>query len=177
MASVSSSCRRRHLRDRPRDLRDFERVREPRPVVIAGRRKEHLRLVLEAAERLGVNDAIAIALERRPDRILRSPCAAAPCCRRSSTLAAPRISRSRCSSCSRIDTLIDHYHYVPQKAGSVREAADAEILRERLPEIGEGRARAEVRARDDPVALQQDRHVLARMIRCSASWDRCRDPP
>ena len=60
-----------HLGDRARDLRDFERVRQARAVVIAGRRKEHLRLVLEAAERLGVDDAIAIALERRPDRIFR----------------------------------------------------------------------------------------------------------
>src|SRR5262249_49539262 len=33
----------------------------------AGRREEHLRLVLEAPEGLAVDDAIAIALERRPD--------------------------------------------------------------------------------------------------------------
>ena len=59
-----------HLGDAARDLRDLERVRQPRAVVIAGRREEHLRLVLQAAERLAVDDAIAIALERRPDRIL-----------------------------------------------------------------------------------------------------------
>ena len=58
-----------HLRDGPRNLRDFERVRQARAVVIAGRREEHLRLVLQPAERLGVDDAIAIALERRADRI------------------------------------------------------------------------------------------------------------
>ena len=56
-----------HLGDRARDLRHLERVREPRAVVIAGRREEDLRLVLEPAEGLAVDDAIAIALKRRPD--------------------------------------------------------------------------------------------------------------
>ena len=56
-----------HLRDRARDLRHLERVRQPRAVVIARRREEHLRLVLQPAKRLAVNDAIAIALKRRPD--------------------------------------------------------------------------------------------------------------
>ena len=60
-----------HLRDRPRDLRDLERVRQPRAVVIAGRREEYLRLVLEPAERLRVHDAIAIALKRRAHVIFR----------------------------------------------------------------------------------------------------------
>ena len=41
-----------HFRDGARDLRDLERVRQPRAVVIAGRREEHLRLVLQPAERL-----------------------------------------------------------------------------------------------------------------------------
>ena len=59
-----------HLGDGAGDLRHLEGVRQARPVVIAGRREEHLRLVLQAAERLGVDDAVAIALERRPDRIL-----------------------------------------------------------------------------------------------------------
>ncbi len=58
------------LRDAARDLRDLERVRQPGAVVIAGRREEHLRLVLEPAEGLAVNDPIAIALECRTDRIL-----------------------------------------------------------------------------------------------------------
>ncbi len=77
-----------HLRDRARDLRDFERVRQPRAIVIAGRREEHLRLVLEPTERLGVDDAIAIALEGRANRDPRSPCGPGPCCRRSWTPAA-----------------------------------------------------------------------------------------
>ena len=59
-----------HLRDAARDLRHLERVGQARPVVIAGRREEDLRLVLQAPERLAVNDAVAVALERRPDRIL-----------------------------------------------------------------------------------------------------------
>src|SRR5437773_2690535 len=49
-----------HLGDRPRDLRDLERMRQPRAVVIAGRREEDLRLVLQPAKRLAVDDAIAI---------------------------------------------------------------------------------------------------------------------
>ena len=90
-----------HLGDRARDLRHLERVREPRAVVIAGRREEHLRLVLQPAERLAVDDAVAIALERRADVVFRlgrrRP-------RESALLAAcgARISRSRASSCSRI---------------------------------------------------------------------------
>src|SRR5215213_1237899 len=41
----------------------FERVREPRPIVIALGRDEHLRLVLQAPKGLGVHDPIAVALK------------------------------------------------------------------------------------------------------------------
>ena len=41
-----------HLGDAARDLRDLERVRQPRAVVIAGRREEHLGLVLQPPEGL-----------------------------------------------------------------------------------------------------------------------------
>jgi hypothetical protein len=44
-------------------------VRQARAVVIAFGREEHLRLVLEPAERLAVNDAVAVALERGTDVI------------------------------------------------------------------------------------------------------------
>ena len=64
-------------RDRAGDLRDFERVREPRPVEIAFVVDEHLGLVDEAAERRGVNDAVAIALELRAQRRRRLGMAAA----------------------------------------------------------------------------------------------------
>ena len=59
-----------HFGDRPGDLRDLERVRQARPVMIAGRREKHLCLVLEATERLAVNDAVAIALKRRSNIVL-----------------------------------------------------------------------------------------------------------
>ena len=49
---------------RARDLRRLERVGEPRPVVVALRRHEDLRLVLEPPERLAVDDPVAVALER-----------------------------------------------------------------------------------------------------------------
>ena len=50
-------------RDRPRDLRHLQRMRQPRPIVVALRRNEYLCLVGQSPERLGVNDAIPVALE------------------------------------------------------------------------------------------------------------------
>ncbi len=50
--------------DRPADLGDLERVGEPGDVVVALGVHEHLRLVLEPAERLRVQDPVAIPLER-----------------------------------------------------------------------------------------------------------------
>jgi hypothetical protein len=51
-----------------RDRGDLERVRQPRAVVIASRRHEHLCLVLQPAERLAVHDPVAVALKRRAQR-------------------------------------------------------------------------------------------------------------
>src|SRR3989442_12733160 len=56
---------------RARDAGRLERVGEPRPVVVAGRVDEDLRLVHEAPEGLGVHDPVAVALERRPHRAPR----------------------------------------------------------------------------------------------------------
>src|SRR5687768_9773580 len=53
-----------HLGDAARDLRDLEGMREPGAVMVAGRREEHLGLVLQPPERLAVDDAIAVALKR-----------------------------------------------------------------------------------------------------------------
>src|SRR2546430_16369431 len=61
----------KRLGDGATDLRDFQNVCEPRAVVITFRGQENLRLVLEAAKRLAVNDAIAIALIRRPKVVFR----------------------------------------------------------------------------------------------------------
>ena len=52
--------------DVARDPARLERVREPRPVVVALRRDEDLRLVLQPPERLRVDDPVAVALEGRP---------------------------------------------------------------------------------------------------------------
>ena len=69
--------------ERPRDRRDFERVREPRAVVVAARgeglalvgrvevTREDLCLVAQAAERGRMRDPVSVALERRPIRMLR----------------------------------------------------------------------------------------------------------
>ena len=98
-----------HLGDAARDLRHLERVRQPRPIVIAGRREEHLRLVLQPAERLAVDDAIAIALERRADRILCLGAQASAACRRSWPPAA-RGSRARAARAvpNRHRAMLDH---------------------------------------------------------------------
>ncbi len=50
------------------DLAQFQGVGQARAVMVAFGRDEHLGLVLQAAERLGVQDAVAIALERRAHR-------------------------------------------------------------------------------------------------------------
>ena len=51
--------------DRAREARDLERVRQARAVMVALRAQEHLRLVLQAAERFRVRDAVDVALEAR----------------------------------------------------------------------------------------------------------------
>ena len=60
-----------YLGDRPRDLGDLERVREPGAVMVAGRSEKDLGLVFEGAERLAVDDAVPVVLKRRTDVIFR----------------------------------------------------------------------------------------------------------
>src|SRR5436305_810918 len=45
-------------------------MREPRAVVVALGCEKHLRLVFQPAKRFAMNDAIAVALIRRPDVVL-----------------------------------------------------------------------------------------------------------
>src|SRR5258706_6236374 len=59
------------LRDRARDLRHLERMRQTRSVVIAGRGEEYLCLVFQPPERLAVDDPIAIVLIRRTHIVFR----------------------------------------------------------------------------------------------------------
>ena len=54
-----------------RDLRHLDRMGEPRPVVIALIGDEDLRLVLQPAKGSRVDDAVAVALERRARRAFR----------------------------------------------------------------------------------------------------------
>ena len=104
-----------HLGDRPRDLRHLERVGQPRPVVIAGRREEHLRLVLQPAERLAVDDAIAIALKRRPHFVFRLRTKAA-----ARVGAFRRLRRERVAF-ARLELLADRHR--PPPAGAAGAAA------------------------------------------------------
>src|SRR4051794_4986693 len=53
-------------RDAARNARGLERVRQPRAEMIALGIDEDLRLEPEAAKRLRVDDAVAVALKRRP---------------------------------------------------------------------------------------------------------------
>src|SRR6476646_4956015 len=53
-------------RDDARDRRRLERVGHPSPVVVAVRVDEDLRLSLQPAERLRVDEPVAVPLERRP---------------------------------------------------------------------------------------------------------------
>src|SRR5207249_1529743 len=64
-------------RHRPRDARSLDRVREPGAVVIALRRDEYLRLVLQPAKGLRVDDPVAVALEGRSQGAVRLRLAAA----------------------------------------------------------------------------------------------------
>jgi hypothetical protein len=54
-------------RNRAAYLCDLKRVGQTRYKVVADRRYEHLALVLQASERVRVNDPITITLEGRPD--------------------------------------------------------------------------------------------------------------
>src|SRR6476620_2871996 len=79
-----------------------------------------------------------------------------------------RISRSRCSSCSRIEALMRLLlslgdEDLGQKAGAVGQRANTEVLRQRLSEVGEGPARAEIAAGAHMLPVQQQRHVLTRV--------------
>ena len=56
--------------DAARDAGRLERVREPRAEVVALGIDEHLRLEPQPPERLRVDDAVAVALERRPEPAL-----------------------------------------------------------------------------------------------------------
>ncbi len=65
-------------RDDARDRSRLERVGHARAVVVAFRVDEDLRLPLQPPERLRVDDAVAVALERRPDARTPPPAARGP---------------------------------------------------------------------------------------------------
>ena len=88
-------------RQRAGDLRDLDRVGEPGAVVVALMRDEDLRLVLQAAEGGGMDDAVAVALERRAGRAFRLVLEAAARLRRDRRhMARADGSRSRCRRAS-----------------------------------------------------------------------------
>ena len=70
------------LGDRSRILRDLQRMRHPRPVMIPVRCDEHLRLVLQSSERLGMQNPVPVSLKHRPQIILRLLPSPAPRLRR-----------------------------------------------------------------------------------------------
>ena len=166
-----------HLGDGARDLRHLEGVREPGPVMIAGRREEDLRLVLQPAERLAVNDAIAIALKRRPHLVLDFRAAAVRASRRSWPPAA-RESRAPALRAVPRDGSLTETH-LREEARAMRDALPTlKTSASVWPEIGKGLS-AFPRSMPRPDACARSR-ATARIPandRCSASTDRCRDPP
>ena len=73
--------KRQRPRQRPRDLRHLQAVRQPRAVMVALVIDEHLRLMDEPAERGRMHDAVAVALidgARGAWRLLMEPAAALP---------------------------------------------------------------------------------------------------
>ena len=70
IASVEILVQAQRARDAARDARRLERVREPRAEVVALGIDEDLRLEPQTAERLRVDDPVAVALERRPQAAL-----------------------------------------------------------------------------------------------------------
>src|ERR1044071_1769259 len=82
-------------------------------------RQEHLRLVLEPAERLAMNDAVAVALVRRPDVVLR--------------LGAVATARLRALRRARRERLVldalEHFADVRQSASSMKRVPSIELYR------------------------------------------------
>ena len=50
----------------PRDLGYLHRMRQSRPIMVASRKEEYLRLVLQPSKSLAMYDPVAIMLEGRP---------------------------------------------------------------------------------------------------------------
>jgi hypothetical protein len=137
--------------DGPGNLRHLERVRQPGPIVVTSRRKEHLRLVLQPTERLGVNDAIPVALKRRTNLVFRfrseTPSGVGTLRRLRSEdleLAALELLTERHASASGARRELGNEPI--EKAGSMHERSDAEQIGKRLTEVGKGGARSEVDA-------------------------------
>ena len=116
-------------RHRARDRRHLQRVRQPRAVVVAARRHEHLRLVRQAAKRLAVHDPVAVALKRRAQRAVvlpRAPAApdtsAPPAARAAAPLARERARRNPPTTGSRAHRLrtASVPVFVPQSAAFTR---------------------------------------------------------
>ena len=157
-----------HLGDGPGDLRHLERVRQAGAVVVAGRREEHLRLVLQPAERLAVDDAIAVALKRRPDVVFGLRRAGGPATRRSWRPAA-RGSRARA-----LELLADRHGRVADRRTAAissrklvpcAQRADAEHARPAsAPDRRTSRACRGRRRPGRAAPATQQRHVLARVI-------------
>ena len=84
----------------PGDLAHLQRVREPDAVVVALGGDEHLGLVLQAPERLRMDDAVAIALEARAQGVRRLVALAALARRRPASRTATG-SRARSPRCAR----------------------------------------------------------------------------
>ena len=151
-----------HLGDGPRDLRHLEGVGQPRAVVVAGRREEDLRLVLQAPERLAVDDAVAVALERRANRVVALPDARRPWL--VGALGRLRRQRPRARG-ARADSRMSRQGRPGRKLVPCVSGTDAgRSRRASAPDRRRSGSRSPSRHQTDRAAEHHQRHVLSRMI-------------
>ena len=144
--------------------------------MIASRSEEDLRFVLEATEGLGVDDAIAIALERGTNAVLRLRVEPAPRVGALGRLGRERfpfprlqfLANARWGLGVRLGSgPIAHLAHLlapgdgAQETGSIRKAADVEQFGKGLPEIRKRGSRAEIDTGTDARTGGDHRYVLA----------------
>jgi hypothetical protein len=133
--------------------------------VVARGREEHLGLVLQAAKRLRVNDAVPVALEYGPDRVFglgtHTSAAGGTTCGSGREITVFKGFELLANGRHGGRTSASLSQDVAEKARAVSQRPDAEQVGQRLAQIGERRPGPEIDAGTDRVSHHQDGHVLA----------------
>jgi hypothetical protein len=117
--------------------------------MIAGRREKDLGLMLEPPERLAVNDAIAVALKRRPHVVFNFRAKASPRSRAFRGLLRENLPLACFQLLSERHLEADLSGDFMQEARAMRDFSDVENISKRLTEIGKRASRAEIDAATD----------------------------